>query len=83
MIEKGINSKYFKEARLGPFFEQCFALAEPNKLMAEPRFHEFCYTDLKFIFQIVSRPKNIMEFTKFLLFFKVEDDPEIVELLCD
>ena len=24
-----------------------------------------------------------MEFTKFLLYFKVEDDPEVYELLCD
>ena len=50
MIEKGINNKYFKEARLEPFFEHCFALAEPHKLMEEPRFKEFCYTDLKYIF---------------------------------
>ena len=24
-----------------------------------------------------------MEFTKFLLYFKVDDDPEVYELLCD
>ena len=38
MIEKGISRKYFKEARLEPFFEKCFALEEPDKLMAEERF---------------------------------------------
>ena len=24
-----------------------------------------------------------MEFTKFILYFKIDDDPEIYELLCD
>ena len=38
---------------------------------------------MKYIFQIVNQPKNIMEFTKFLLYFKVDDDPEIFELLSD
>ena len=41
MIEKSINKEYFKEKRLEPFFEQCFSLTEPEKLMAEKKFQEF------------------------------------------
>ena len=35
LIENNLNRKYFKESRLDPFFEKCFSLVEPEKLMAE------------------------------------------------
>ena len=49
MIEKGINRKYFKEDRLEPFFEQCFALPKPKDFLKDKKFHEFVYTDLKYL----------------------------------
>jgi len=53
MIEKNLSRSYFKEVRLEPFFEACFQLKEPQKLMAEPKFQEFVYFDLKYICQIL------------------------------
>lgn len=47
LIENNLNRKYFKESRLDPFFEKCFSLVEPEKLMAESTFYNFVYYDLK------------------------------------
>lgn len=84
MIEKGINRKYFREDRLEAFFEKCFSLSPEHieQLMQEKRFRDFCYTDLKTIFQIVGQPDNLEKFTKFIVFFKLDEDPELVEYLC-
>lgn len=51
--------------------------------MTEPRFQRFVYTDLKYLLQLVNNPEYLTEFSKFLIFFKVDEDPELVELLCD
>ena len=47
LIENNLNRKYFKESRLDAFFEKCFQLTEPDKLMAEKPFYNFVYYDLK------------------------------------
>ena len=51
--------------------------------MAEKKFQDFLYNDLKHIFQITANPVNMVEFVKFLLFFKVDKDPELYELICE
>jgi hypothetical protein len=38
MIEKNLSRSFFKEVRLESFFETCFALKEPQKLMQEAKF---------------------------------------------
>lgn len=47
LVENNINRKFFKESRLEAFFEKCFTLVEPEKLMAEKAFYSFVYYDLK------------------------------------
>lgn len=49
MIEKNLNRTYFKETKLETFFEKCFALVEPEKIMEDPKFKEFIYYDTKYI----------------------------------
>ena len=58
MIENNLSRTYFKEVRLEPFFEKCFALVEPEKLMQEPKFQEFIYYDIKYILQILTDTQN-------------------------
>ena len=33
LIENNLNRKYFNQKRLDAFFEKCFSLVEPKKLM--------------------------------------------------
>ena len=47
LIENNINRKFFKEARLEAFFQKCFTLTDPQKLMDEKAFYTFVYYDLK------------------------------------
>ena len=47
LVENNINRKYFKESRLEAFFEKCFTLVEPEKLMKEKVIYNFVYYDLK------------------------------------
>lgn len=83
LIENSINRKYFKESRLDAFFEQCFSLMEPDKLMAEKAFYNFVYYDLKQLMQLVNKPDHLTNFTKFVVFFKVDEDPELFELITE
>ncbi len=69
MIEKGINRKFFKEDRLEPFFEQCFALPNPKDFLNDKKFHEFVYTDLKYLLQVTYQSENLMQWSKFIVFF--------------
>lgn len=84
MIEKGINRKFFREDRLEGFFEKCFSLSQEHAqaLMSDSKFKEFVYRDLKTIIQLVSGTENIEKFTKFMVFFNVDEDPELLEYLC-
>ena len=83
LVENNINRKYFKESRLEVFFEKCFTLVEPEKLMAEKSFYNFVYYDLKQLLTLITRPAHLVNFTKFLVFFKVDQDPELYELLSE
>lgn len=83
LIENSINRKYFKESRLDAFFEKCFTLTEPHKLMEEKVFYNFVYYDLKQLLQLVTSKYHLVEFTKFMIFFKVDEDPELYELLVE
>ena len=85
LIEKGINRKFFREDRLEGFFELCFSLGSANaaELMKDKTFNKFVYQDLKIILQIVNGTDNLEKFTKFLVFFRVDEDPELLEVLCD
>ena len=83
LIENNINRKYFKESRLEAFFEKCFTLTEPDKLMAEKSFYNFVYYDLKQLLQLVTKAEFLVNFTKFMVYFKVDEDPELYELLSE
>jgi hypothetical protein len=85
MIDKNINRKYFSERKIDPFFTQCFSLKRPDQFIQdEPRFSHFINDDLKLIVQSVKEPANLVEFTKFAVFFKLSgEDPELFELLAD
>ena len=66
------------------FFERCWQLKNPKKFAKESeRFFRFVYDDLKVIIQVVGNPWNYAELCKFVVFFGVNDDPELLELLSD
>ena len=85
LIEKNINRKYFSEKKLEAFFEQCFSLKRPADFIREdPKFNAFVNDDLKLILQSVKDPANLVELTKFAVFFQLSrEDPELFELLAD
>jgi hypothetical protein len=83
MIEKNINRNHFNEKKLEGFFEKCWELKEPRKFKENERFFKFLYEDLKVILQCVENPKYLVEFTKFVVFFGADDDPEIFDILLD
>lgn len=83
LVNNNINRKFFKEKRLEAFFEKCFTLQEPDKLMAEQEFYSFVYYDLKQVLQLVTGTGNLVNFTKFMVFFKVDEDPELIEILTE
>ena len=43
----------------------------------------FLYSDLKVIISKLDLPSNLVEFTKFVVFFGADDDPEVYDLLSD
>ena len=49
--------------------------------LQEQKFKEFVYDDCKAIVQLVNDAENLEKFTKFIVFFKVDDDPELLEYL--
>ena len=51
--------------------------------MAEQEFYSFVYYDLKQVLQLVTGTGNLVNFTKFMVFFKVDEDPELVEILTE
>ena len=51
--------------------------------MAEKKFYNFVYYDLKQLLQLVSSPENLTNFTKFMVFFRVDEDPELFEILTE
>lgn len=84
MIEKNINQSHFNEKRLGVFFEKCWQLREPRKFKNESdRFYRFVYEDLKALVSRIDKPANVVELSKFVVFFGVDDDPEFFDLLAD
>jgi len=84
MIEKNINRTFFSEKKAPAFFELCWELKDPKKFKEEnQRFYRFLYDDLKIILQHVSYAPTVVEFSKLIVFFGVDDDPEIHDLLSD
>lgn len=65
------------------FFDTCWKLKEPKKLKENERFNRFCYDDLKVVIQCTDSHEFLTEWTKFLVFFGVDDDPEVLEMLTD
>ena len=65
------------------FFEKCFSLVEPKKLMQEKVFYNFVYYDLKQVLQLVNKPEHLVGFTKLLVFFQADEDPELFELISE
>ena len=51
--------------------------------MNEKKFKDFVYNDLKIILQLVNGTDNVEKFCKFMVFFKVDEDPELITVLCD
>ena len=51
--------------------------------MEESTFYNFVYYDLKQLLQLITGRDNLVNFTKFMLFFKLEEDPELYELLSE
>jgi hypothetical protein len=43
----------------------------------------FLYDDLKVILQHIGRAPTVVEFSKLIVFFEVNDDPEIFDLFSD
>lgn len=83
MIERNINRKYFSDKKLEDFFDLCFSVKNLNLLKNDPRFVQFIEYDLKFIIQSLRQVDHIVGFSKFLVFFRIEDDPEVYEILAD
>lgn len=46
-------------------------------------FSDWLAYDIKFLIQILTKPSSLVEFSKMVVFLKLEDDPEIIEVLCD
>ena len=63
IVENSLNRKYFRESRLEGFFEKCFTLVEPHKLMEEKAFYNFVYYDLKQIIQLCTQKDQLVRFT--------------------
>jgi len=71
LIEKNINRKYFSEKKCEEFFTLCFSLKDPVKFKEEdPKLQVFLEKDLKMLVQSVREPLNLVEFTKFAVFFR-------------
>ena len=51
--------------------------------MQEKAFYNFVYYDLKQILQLINKREHLVEFTKFLVFFQVDEDPELYELISE
>ena len=84
LIESNINRQHFNEKKLPAFLEKCWQLQEPLALKEEnERFMRFLYDDLKIILQCIDVPESIVGLMKLVVFFKVDDDPEIFDLLSD
>ena len=83
MIKRNVNRKYFKEAKLERFFKLLFALPDPDEFARDATLHRWTYSDLKFILQMVVDPEYLLQFSKFLVLYKMDDDPELLEILCD
>lgn len=83
MINTNINRKYFSDKKLDDFFTYCFTMKDPTILMNELRFVQFVEFDLKFIMQSLRQMDHIVGFSKFLVFFRIENDPELYEILAD
>ena len=58
-------------------------MKDPKAFKKDDRFFRFLYDDFKVIIQSIDRPKSLVEFVKFIVFFGVDDDPEIFDLLTD
>lgn len=52
-------------------------------MMQDKNFRQFVYEDLKIILQLVNGTDNLEKFAKFMVFFRVDEDPELLEVLCD
>jgi hypothetical protein len=83
MIESNINKKYFREQKMDVFFEKIFSLSDTNALLNLPEFKAWLQTDLFAVTSSLSQPESCMEMAKMIVFLKLDDDPELVELLCD
>ena len=84
-MKKALIASFSEKIGLRVFFELCFSLGSANaaELMKDKTFNKFVYQDLKIILQIVNGTDNLEKFTKFMVFFRVDEDPELLEVLCD
>lgn len=84
LIKKTVNRKYFKEAKLERFFKLLNQIPNPEAFLKEnSELYKWVYTDSKFIIQIVVDPEYLLEFSKFYVLYRIDDDPEIFEILID
>ncbi len=83
MIDKNINRRYFSEKKLPAFFDLCFSIKNTQLFLQNPKIERFIHNDLKFLVQSIQVIENLVDFIKFAVFFKLEADPEIYELLSD
>ena len=83
MIDRNINRKYFSDKKLDDFFDLCFSVKDKLVLLNEPRFAQFVNDDIKFIMQSVRQVDHVVGFTKFLIYFRIDHDPELYEILAD
>lgn len=83
LIESNYNRNYFREDKFDIFFEKVFSLSNQMLLYDNAIFQDWITYDLKYIIQVIIKQKSILNMSKFVVFMKVEDDPEIIELLCD
>eukprot|EP00347_Sterkiella_histriomuscorum_P019411 403341726 len=83
LIDSNINRKYFSEKKLSNFFEICYQIKNPQLLRDDQKFQKFLNKDLKFIIQSLKSVENFYNFVKFIVYFKIDQDPELMELLAD
>jgi len=65
------------------FFELAFTIKNIHAFLQNEKIQKFLAHDLKFIVQSVQMVDNLTDFVKFCTYFKLDNDPELYELLAD
>lgn len=84
LIERHINAKFYDEKKIDAFFTKCWQLQDARRFkQAHPRFQQWLHDDFKVIMTKTLKPSTMVQFSKLVVFFQANDDPEIFDLLSD